>query len=167
MKISWTNIFVFVFGPEKNIRSSLTTIQLWCVSNIQSSVHCISCLQFVGGLNPFWASKLFASLPARGGWVSELWTMLNVLLLFFLMVSLNFFCLWLNFLNCSAWPRLNCSAWPRLELNTKMGLNHTPPHPTTLHYTTPLGTFRPLLDQLESWNLAHTLTRPTWLTYPN
>ena len=23
MKISWTNIFVFVFGPEKNIRSSL------------------------------------------------------------------------------------------------------------------------------------------------
>ena len=26
MKISWTNIFVFVFGPEKNIRSSLAVI---------------------------------------------------------------------------------------------------------------------------------------------
>ena len=64
----------------------------------------------------------------------------------------------------------NCSAWLRLKLNTKMGLNHhttlhyTPLHYTTLHPTPPPGTFRPLLDQLESWNLAQTLTRPTWLT---
>ena len=47
--------------------------------------------------------------------------------------------------------QINCSAWLRLKLNTKMGLIH----PTTLHYTpphptTPPGTLRPLLDQLES-----------------
>ena len=37
-----------------------------------------------------------------------------------------------------------------------MGLNHT-----TLHPTTPPGTFRPLLDKLGKWNLFQTLIRPT------
>ena len=36
----------------------------------------------------------------------------------------------------------------------------TPPHP---HHTTPPQTFQALLDQLESWNLAHKLTKLTWL----
>ena len=41
-----------------------------------------------------------------------------------------------------------------LELDTVVKC--TPPHPTQPQ------TFKPLLDQLESWNLAQTLTRPTW-----
>ena len=35
---------------------------------------------------------------------------------------------------------------------------------TVVTWNPPPQTFRPLLDQLESWNLAQTLTRPTWLT---
>ena len=47
-----------------------------------------------------------------------------------------------------------------LELDTVVTCTPpTPPHPTT--------NFQPLLDQLESWNLAETLTRPTWLRKPN
>ena len=38
---------------------------------------------------------------------------------------------------------------------------------TTNHPPPPPQTFRPLLDQLESWNLAQTLTRPIWLRKHN
>ena len=38
--------------------------------------------------------------------------------------------------------------------DTKMTVQTTPPHPT------PTETFQPLLDQLESWNLAQIFTRP-------
>ena len=45
---------------------------------------------------------------------------------------------------------------------TSVGVRHSshvyPTHPT--HPTPPPQTFQPLLDQLESWNLAQTLTRP-------
>ena len=56
-----------------------------------------------------------------------------------------------------------CSVGLGLSWTLKWALA-IPLHYTTLHPTTPPGTFRPLLDQLESWNLAQTLTRPTWLT---
>ena len=54
MKISWTNIFVFVFGPEKNIRSSLEQ-KLW--------------LSF--------ASILFLLFLQVGGWMLKLKLMLT------------------------------------------------------------------------------------------
>ena len=43
-----------------------------------------------------------------------------------------------------------------LELDIVVRCSTT--HPT--HPPTPPQAFRPLLDQLESWNLAQTLTRP-------
>ena len=41
----------------------------------------------------------------------------------------------------------------------KMTVQTTPPHPTP----PPTQTFQPLLDQLETWNWAQTVTRPIWL----
>ena len=46
----------------------------------------------------------------------------------------------------------------QLTLELDIEVTCTPPHPTT-----PPQTFQPLLNQLESWNLAKTLTRPIWL----
>ena len=44
-----------------------------------------------------------------------------------------------------------------LELDTVVTCSTTPPHLTLPQ------TFHPLLDQLESWNLAQTPNRPIWV----
>ena len=56
---------------------------------------------------------------------------------------------------------------------TNVGVRHSshvyPTHPTPPPPPTPPlpQTFQPLLDQLESWNFAQTLTRPIWLNKHN
>ena len=62
---------------------------------------------------------------------------------------------------CQAQPQLN-STQLQLKLRLRLALIRLSPatHPTTWK-----SSFLSLIDQLESWNFAQTLIRPTWLRY--